>query len=120
QSRLLGHFEKMRREQLAASRMLPPDERFHSGQLFVRNVEQRLISNDELGALDGSMQLHLHSEAMDRTLVDAAVVEIPAISAKAFACARGSVGGSEKASDFAAVLGKNGDADAGGHKQLLS
>src|SRR2546430_3770462 len=99
--------------------MLPSHERLDRGHLFMSDGEQRLVSKNELGALDGAMQLHLHREALHRALIDRAVMQIPAVSAEPLAGARRGISGSEKASDFTTVLRKNRDADARGDKQFL-
>ena len=119
QPRLLGHFEKGHRKELAASGMLPSHQRFHGRDLLLCHAEDRLIAHEKLGALDRSMQLHLHRKTLHRPLIDAAVVQVPAVSAEAFAGARGCVGGSEKASHLATILRENGDADARSDEQLL-
>jgi len=72
--------------------VLPAHQRFDGGHLLFRDVQQRLISHDELGTLYGPMQLHLHAKALHRALIDAAVVQMPAVSADPLARARGCIG----------------------------
>ena len=87
-------------------------ERFDGRDLLSCDVEQRLVTHDELVSFDRAIEVHFHGKTLHRALVDAAAVQVPAVSADSFAGARRRVGGSKKVPDFIAILWKDRDADA--------
>ena len=100
--------------------MIPADQRLERADAVLLEVEQRLVVKLELAALDGEAKVGLELAALLRALVEALLEEGIGASARLLGAVQRQVRVPQQRFAVAAVLRRDGDADAGRRHQLVA
>ena len=97
-----------------ALRMVPPDERLEAEHLPGFEVDQRLVLEEELGSSQRQPELALEPMAVLGVRLDARAGELDGSGSTHLGDVHGGVGLAQELALLVAILGAQGDADAGG------
>ncbi len=113
QSGFLRQRDEISRRDHAALRVVPAHQRLEAGNLAGLQIKDRLVVNLELAVGDGLAQVELERAARLQTLVHLALEEAMGAAAVALGEVERHVGVLQEQVGIGAVVGRDGDADAG-------
>ena len=101
----------------ALDRVLPAHQGFHAAHMAALQIENRLEVDQQLILLDGLAQRGAQLHALARLQRQLLGVEGVGLSAAVLGLEQRGVGVADQLVELGAILGKQGDADAGGQEQ---
>ena len=100
--------------------MVPADQRLERADAVVLEVEQRLVIELELAALDREAQVGFELAALPAPAVEALLEESVGAAPGFLGAVEREVGVAQQVVGVAAVRGRDGDADAGRRRELVA
>ena len=117
---VLGDRDELDRRDQPARRMVPADQRLERADAVVLEVEQGLVVELELAALEREPQVGFELPPLLRSLVEAFLEEGVGAAARFLGAIEREVGVAQKRLAVAAVVGSDRDPDAGRRHQLVA